>query len=87
VELPGVPSDTTRNVARRQIEGLRRLGPEGRLEQTLALCRAADELARAGIELRHGRLSEPDRQKELARLRYGSELVTRVEAYCARRER
>jgi len=52
--LPGVPNDTRREVQRRVIDGLRRLGAEGRLSQTIALCRAADELAEAGIRLREG---------------------------------
>jgi hypothetical protein len=81
MELPGVPNDTRRDVERRVIEGLRNLGPEQRLEQTLALCGAADELARAGIELRHGSLDVGEMRMQLAKLRYGAALIGRVEAY------
>ena len=84
MELPGVPNDTRRDVERRVIEGLRRLGPEQRLEQAMALCGAADELAEAGIVLRHGPLNPGEMRLELARLRYGAALVGRVQAYRAR---
>jgi hypothetical protein len=81
MELPGVPNDTHRDVERRVIVGLRQLGPEGRLEQTLALCRAADELTEAGIRLREGSLDERRMRSRLAMLRYGKALVTRAEAH------
>lgn len=81
MELPGVPNDTHREIERRVIEGLRRLGPEGRLEQTMALCRAADELAAAGIRLREGALDSQQLRSRIAALRYGEVLVARVEAH------
>jgi hypothetical protein len=84
MELPGVPNDTRVDVERRVIEGLRRLGPEQRLEQAMALCRAADELAQAGIVLRSGPLDAGEMRVQLARLRYGAALVGRVQAYRAR---
>ena len=84
MELPGVPNDTRVDVERRVIEGLRRVGPEQRLAQTMALCRAADELAEAGIVLRSGQLDSGTMRVQLARLRYGAALVARVEAYRAR---
>jgi hypothetical protein len=84
VELPRAATDTTTVIERRVIEGLRRLAPRERLEQTAALCRAADELAAAGIRLREGQLSASELRARLARLRYGDELVARVEAYRAR---
>lgn len=61
--------------------------PEERLARTMALCRAAEELAIAGIRLREGDLSDGDLRLHLARLRYGSALVERVRAYQARRAR
>lgn len=81
MELPGVPNDTQREVERRVIEGLRRLGPEGRLEQTMALCRAADELTEAGIRLREGPLDAHELRARVAVLRYGKALVARAEAH------
>jgi hypothetical protein len=81
MELSGVPNDTHREVQRRVIEGLRRLGAEGRLEQTMALCRAADELAEAGIRLREGELEARQMRASLAVLRYGKTLVARAEAH------
>ena len=87
MELPGVPVDTTVGVERRVIEGLARLAPEERLTRTMALCRAASELAIAGIRMREGDLPEADLRLHLARLRYGASLVERVEAYRARHAR
>lgn len=83
MEVPGAPTDTSREIEARVIEGLRRLGPAGRLQQTAALCLAADELAIAGIRLREGPLSNDEIRSRLARLRYGDQLVDRVEAYRA----
>jgi hypothetical protein len=87
VELPGVPRDTAAAVERRLIHGLARLEPEERLARTMALCRAASELAIAGIRLREGDLPETELRLRVARLRYGPELVERVQAYRARRTR
>lgn len=83
MELPGVPNDTRREVQRRVIDGLRCLGAEGRLSQTIALCRAADELAEAGIRLREGAIEARQMKLRLAALRYGKALVARAEAYRA----
>jgi hypothetical protein len=87
VELPAVARDTATAVERRVIEGLARMEPEERLARTMALCRAAEELAIAGIRLREGDLSGPDLRFHLARLRYGSAVAERVRAYQARRAR
>jgi len=84
VEFPGVARDTATAIERRVIDGLARMRPEERLARTMALCRAAGELAIAGIRLREGNLSDTELRIRLARLRYGSELVDRVEAYRAR---
>jgi hypothetical protein len=81
MELPGVPSDTHRDVRSRVIAGLRALGVEGRLEQTMTLFRTANELAIAGILHREGPLEATDLRQRLATLRYGVELVARVEAH------
>lgn len=81
MELRGVPNDTHREIERRVVEGLRRLGAEGRLEQTMALCQAADELAEAGIRLREGPLDVGQMRSRLAVLRYGKTLVARAEAH------
>jgi hypothetical protein len=87
VELAGAPRDTSREIERRVIRGLRELGPEGRLLQTMALCRATSELVVAGIRLREGALAAHEVRVRLARLRYGNALVDQVEAYRARRAR
>lgn len=87
MELPGVPRDTAAEIERRQIDGLARLAPEERLARTMALCRAASELAIAGIRLREGDLSDADLRLHLAQLRYGAELVERVQSYRARQLR
>jgi hypothetical protein len=54
------------------------------LEQTMALCRAADELTVAGIRLREGELDERQLTLRLAALRYGAALVARVESHRAK---
>lgn len=87
MELPGVARDTAVEIERRQIDGLARLAPEERLARTMALCRAASELAIAGIRLREGDLPDADLRLHLARLRYGAKLVESVQAYRARRPR
>jgi hypothetical protein len=84
VELPSVARDTPAAIERRVIEGLARLSAEERLWRTMALCRAAAELAMAGIRLREGELSEGELRLRLARLRYGPAVVERVEAYRTR---
>jgi len=76
--------DTAAAVERRLIEELARLSPEERLARTMALCRTAAELAIAGIRMREGDLSDADVRVHLARLRYGSALIERVQAYRAR---
>jgi hypothetical protein len=81
MELPGVPSDTHRDVQRRVIAGLRALGAEGRLEQTMTLFRTANELAAAGILHREGPLDASELRRRIAILRYGAALVARAEAH------
>jgi len=81
MELPGVPRDTSVTIERRVIEGLRRMTPEARLEQMRELCRAANELAIAGIRLREGNLTQDEIVVRLGRLRYDAYLMARVEAY------
>jgi hypothetical protein len=87
VEVPGVARDTSAAIERRVIEGLARQSPEERLARTMALCRAASELALAGIRLREGDLPDSDLRLPLARLRYGAALIERVQAYRARQTR
>ena len=53
----------------------------------MALCRAAGELAMAGIRLREGELSDAELRIRLAELRYGRGLVERVQAYRASQTR
>ena len=55
--------------------------PEARLEQTRQLCRAANELAIAGIRLREGDLPKDELVRRLARLRYDTALIARIDAY------
>jgi rRNA-processing protein FCF1 len=85
MELPSVPNDTHPAIERRVIEELRRLSPEQKLAQTMALVSAAEELAVAGIRLREGELSDAELRLRLAKLRYDPELVARAEVYRARR--
>lgn len=82
-----MPSDTSVSTERRVIDGLSRMTPEARLERTRELCRAANELAVAGIRLREGELSDDEIRIRLGRLRYEPALMARVEAYRAERRR
>jgi hypothetical protein len=66
---------------RRVVAGLRALGAEGRLEQTMTLFRTANELAAGGILHREGPLDASELRQRIARLRYGAALVARVEAH------
>jgi hypothetical protein len=81
MEVPGAAVDTQPGVERRVIEGLARMAPEERLARTMALCRAASELAIAGIRLREGELPAAEVRLRLACLRYGTKLVERAEAH------
>ena len=83
MEKRGVPRDTASEVERRQVDGLRAMSPSERLAQVAALCGAATDLAFAGIELREGQLSDAERRRRLATIRYGEALVRRVESYRA----
>jgi len=53
----------------------------------MALFRTSGELAAAGIRLREGDLPDDDLRVRVASLRYGSELVARVQAYRAGQRR
>lgn len=86
MERTGVPDDTSVVVQRRQLAGLRAMTPAERLERTQALCRAADELAYAGMRARGEDLSPAMMRRRLAVIRYGPELVRRAEAYRANRD-
>lgn len=87
MEFPGVPSDTSDAIERRVTEGLRGKGAAGRLALTMALGRAATELAVAGIRLREGVLDAAELRRRLASLRHDAVVVARVEAYRAGRDR
>ena len=87
MELPGAARDTDPAIERRVIDGLAHLTAEERLARTMALCRAASELAMAGIRLRERDLSEADVRLRLASIRYGSDLVAAVQAYRTSRRR
>ncbi|HEX6276940.1 MAG TPA: hypothetical protein VFZ53_28060 [Polyangiaceae bacterium] len=87
MELPRVPRDTSDAVERRVLEGLRSMGPAQRLVRAFGLCGATTELAIAGIRLRESTLTETEVRVRLARLRYDSDLVARVEQYRTRRPR
>jgi hypothetical protein len=85
VEFARVPRDTADAANRRVVEGLRRMSPAERLSMTMALCQAADQLARAGIRLREGDLSESEVGRRLGRLRLDAATFARVQAYRAGR--
>jgi len=63
------------------------MAPADRLLRALGLCATTTELAIAGIRLREPALNESGVRDRLARLRYDSDLVARVEEYRSRLHR
>ena len=57
------------------------------MAMTMALGRAATELAVAGIRLREGVLDRAEVRRRLASLRHDDAVIARVEAYRARGDR
>ncbi len=72
------PKDTDRAAYETQIAVLRRLGPEGRLAQTLELSRLSRELMEEGVRLRHPDWTADQVRREAIRLVLGAELFAAV---------
>jgi hypothetical protein len=68
-------SDTPPAVERVLIEGFRRMTPAEKLQRVVALNRAVEQLASAGLRYRHGDMTERERRLRLAALRLDAELM------------
>jgi hypothetical protein len=73
-----VPADTTPEVHCLQAEGLRAMGPEGRLRLACELTRAVRELARARIRQEHPADDERTIRLRLAALWIDRDLLRRA---------
>ena len=76
--IPVFPRDTSFDVARVQIEGLRRMGSEGRARQTTALCRGLRNTVKAGIRDRHPEYDDRDLKLSFIRLTAGESVFQRL---------
>lgn len=80
-------SDTHPDIARRQIDLIRRLTPEQRLGIAAKMTADAVRLSRAGIARAHPELSALEVKLYWAEIHYGKALIDRVRAYLRARER
>ncbi len=77
--MAGTPQslDSAPEVEERQIEAWRVMTPAAKLHIVSELLRATEELARAGVRLRHPRAGEREQQLRLAALRLDRETMIR----------
>jgi hypothetical protein len=80
-------TDTHPEIARRQIDLIRRLTPEQRLGIAAKMTSDAVRLSRAGIARAHPELSALEVKLYWAEIHYGKALIDRVRAYLRARER
>lgn len=76
--MNAIPSDTTREAAKKEFETLRKLGPEARARMTFELSDNLRDLVEAGIRHRHPDFSEKEVRRQLLRLMIGAKLFKRV---------
>ena len=74
----GLAADTSPAAERRQVEAWRRMSPVDKARVVTDLTRTAEELALAGIRMRHPLASERECLLRLAVLKLGPELALRV---------
>ena len=79
-------SDTHPDIARRQIELIRRLTPEQRSGIAAKMTADAVLLSRAGIARAHPEMNERDVKLYWAEIHYGKVLADKVRAYLMARE-
>ncbi len=73
-----IPADTTIEAVRKQIEILRRMGPEARLKMAFNLSNNLHSIVEAGVRERHGDYDEQQIKKEVLRLMIGDRLYLEV---------
>jgi len=79
VNVPGTPqtSDSAPEIEDRQIEAWRAMTPAAKLHLVGELVRATEELALAGVRMRHPSADEREQQLRLAALRLDRATVLR----------
>ena len=77
-EGPELLSDTDPKIRARQLEMLRRLTPERRLEITFDLCQMVRDLAREGVRMRYPNATEAQQKRHFADVILGPELAMKV---------
>ena len=73
-----IPADTTIEAVRKQIEILRRMGPEGRLKMAFELSDNLRSIVEAGVRGRHSDYNEQQIKREVLRLMIGDRLYVEV---------
>lgn len=76
--MNAIPLDTTIEVAKRQYEILRRLGPETRLRMAFELSNNLRSVVEAGVKLRHNDYDKKEIQQEVLRLMVGETLFKQM---------
>ena len=73
-----VPRDTTPDAYRKQVEILRRIGPEGRARMTTELCSGLRATVKAGIRRRHPDYDEHKVKMALIRITAGEKVFRKL---------
>ena len=73
-----IPADTTIEAIRKQIEVLRRMGPEARLKMAFELSDNLRNIVEAGVRERHSDYDEQQIRQEVLRLMIGDRLYLEV---------
>ncbi len=86
--MPGTPQslDTAPEIEQRQIEAWRAMTPAAKLRLVSELVRASEELALAGVRLRHPSADEREQRLRLAALRLDRATLVRWLAWDPERE-
>ena len=73
-----IPADTTIEAIRKQIEILRRMGPEARLKMAFELSDNLRSIVKAGVRGRHMDYNEQQIKREVLRLMIGDVLFKQI---------
>ncbi len=76
--MNAIPADTTIEAARKQIEVLRRLGPEVRLKMAFEMSDNLRRIVEAGVKHRHPDWDEETVSRRVVRLMIGERLFREV---------
>lgn len=73
-----IPSDTTVEAAKRQLEIMRELGPQKRIEMAFDMSNSLRDIVEAGVKLRHPDYNEQKTKQEVLRLMLGGDLYKHI---------